>query len=785
MSANIDTILKQKVYQAEALIAKLIDFNCPAPPAVLKFIEVDLLETALQEATQLENALQAFLPAVRNPVTKNPTITLAAIGTTSGGKSSLVNLLCGAEIMPVGVQEVSAGIVVVDHHPSRRTLKIPKVAGLPVELSGEWLNISDADICMRLQSVMDAYRQLCDTTENPPPLRIQVQYPIRLRLYSCQASVTAELPTRLLPNCHLRIIDLPGFKHIDDDRHRKMIRNEIKSALCLVTYNSEETDSEKQGRLLQEIADQLQMLHGSPSRLLFILNRIDAFGRDNRNKSQIQSFIYSITEEIKKVLAKTLPEHGREIDMIRVQPLSAYPALCAYTALYFPEYDVAGELRKISRHFRSLIPDTMVEQLPQRMLNWNEHQRLQVAEAVWQSSFGAEFFKALNQHIQNNLLWILFPELTNTLRTFTSSFQTILESINDRLITILYHYYYYSRKKLDDIDFKLTILRKNASRVFFSIVDLPDDEPDIVQALHVIADNLQRVYGLPEASLAPLYDWVEHLSQALYDYLNSVYKYFHTRFVSNSDAVWDNPSQTNLTFQDYREIERIREKLHYAKYSKYAQLGGIFRVNDWQTAANLQYLVQPLEELAVVLTRHLKKLLNYHAELETKRIQSMLQLLVDHYSRLLCGKAQAIAPEIAKILIMPPKLICVRQRLFLNFQLAIDWGCDLPDLEIWKKASRYGIKIKPRVVRIPSVFSMFGSFWGQMQEYRHEDAFYRWFRMQVDEYLTEMDDYQKQAIGRYRHRTEKTIHSQSAEIESFIDLLNKISKRTSDLRKGL
>src|SRR5215475_3725221 len=68
-----------------------------------------------ESAEQLKGALMVFEAELARP-----TITLATTGTTSGGKSSLVNLLCGAEIMPVAVQEMSAGIVTINHSSGLR-----------------------------------------------------------------------------------------------------------------------------------------------------------------------------------------------------------------------------------------------------------------------------------------------------------------------------------------------------------------------------------------------------------------------------------------------------------------------------------------------------------------------------------------------------------------------------------------------------------------------------------------------------------------------------------------
>jgi hypothetical protein len=100
----------------------------------------DKLETAL---TQLVYELQ------------NPTLTLATTGTTSSGKSTLVNLLCGAEIVPVAVSEMSAGAVTIEYN-TEKSLIIHETPGALWEC-GEWRGISDDKIYQRLYQAMIGY----------------------------------------------------------------------------------------------------------------------------------------------------------------------------------------------------------------------------------------------------------------------------------------------------------------------------------------------------------------------------------------------------------------------------------------------------------------------------------------------------------------------------------------------------------------------------------------------------------------------------------------------------
>jgi hypothetical protein len=98
-------------------------------------------------SAQLESALQHLVEELHNP-----TLTLATTGTTSSGKSMLVNFLCGAEIMPVAVSEMSAGAVTVEYS-REKSLTIYETPSATWEC-GEWYGISDQEIFKRLYETM-------------------------------------------------------------------------------------------------------------------------------------------------------------------------------------------------------------------------------------------------------------------------------------------------------------------------------------------------------------------------------------------------------------------------------------------------------------------------------------------------------------------------------------------------------------------------------------------------------------------------------------------------------
>ncbi|MFM6153202.1 MAG: dynamin family protein, partial [Sphaerospermopsis kisseleviana] len=182
----------------------------------------------------------------------NPTLTLATTGTTSSGKSTLVNLLCGAEIVPVAVSEMSAGAVTIEYS-QEKSLIIHETPGALWEC-GEWKGMSEERIYQLLYQAMISYIENREKQPNLACPQSTIFYPFRL---------LKESQLQLPQGTKVRILDLPGLAYVGDQGNANVIKK-CREALCIVTYNSAETDSQKVKSLLQEVVQQVKDLGGSP-----------------------------------------------------------------------------------------------------------------------------------------------------------------------------------------------------------------------------------------------------------------------------------------------------------------------------------------------------------------------------------------------------------------------------------------------------------------------------------------------------------------------------------------
>ncbi len=101
-------------------------------------------------SSNLETALETLIEELRHP-----TLILATTGTTSSGKSTLVNFLCGADVVPTAVNEMSAGEVTIEYR-EEKGLIIEETPGALWEC-GKWKSIHESEIYQRLKQAMLAY----------------------------------------------------------------------------------------------------------------------------------------------------------------------------------------------------------------------------------------------------------------------------------------------------------------------------------------------------------------------------------------------------------------------------------------------------------------------------------------------------------------------------------------------------------------------------------------------------------------------------------------------------
>ena len=188
--------------------------------------------------SQLDKFRQVYQEALRR--LDPPNLSIATIGTTSSGKSTVVNALIGREIAPTEAQEMSAGVLTL-RHSNERKLIIKATEGATWE-TGEWEGLSDEDLYNRIRNVMVSYHQMREKQKiciAPQLTAIGPLFPVlEQNLLGLPDGVGVEL------------IDLPGLKSVQDADNLAVIQSQVNKAFCLVSLDYLQVDDKHRKRLL-------------------------------------------------------------------------------------------------------------------------------------------------------------------------------------------------------------------------------------------------------------------------------------------------------------------------------------------------------------------------------------------------------------------------------------------------------------------------------------------------------------------------------------------------------
>lgn len=474
----------------------------------------------------LEESIEEFSRAVTRfeEAARRPEVVVATTGTTSSGKSTLANLLIGEALLPKAVQEMSAGVVAVHHDEHLRKLVVEQTRGATWP-TGTWEAVSADEVQARLESTMQAYRDLLGAdaitarSDLDPP-RFLIHWPTRMGRRPTDFGLPA--------GARLRIVDLPGVKFVDDDINGGVVREQARRALCLVAYNSFETDPRKQESLLRQVVDQVKALSGSPARMLFVLNRIDAFRTDRDPVASERTFTDRVTRQIRAGIREALPEYTEEVMAIEPIPLSSEPALYAVLADATGQTDSNAVFRKLTKEYAILFPDEEMDRLPRSPTGWSEQQRRWfINEAKHQSHLDA-FEQRLGAHISKHLPELLLPELVDGA---AHAARVAVERL-DALVTT---YSLMERKqveavkeRLEAVHQRLRGLQKEALHPLNPLRGVAGGDGDLVEKLLGAVPKVEATLGLagPEGSpgrlsalQSALPDAVQHPLQRLNDYV--------------------------------------------------------------------------------------------------------------------------------------------------------------------------------------------------------------------------------------------------------------------------
>ena len=189
-------------------------------------------------------------------------IALAFLGTTSAGKSSLLNAMIGAEVLPTDVDELSAGAVHVrapwPGEPCAVTVKDVTISHRSLSSVELWLKSY-----FRMLRVEQTSAQPGDAVEMT--LRVPMAHVAEL----CGA-----------PAEEIELIDLPGLRTADDDESRGFIARKLPGSVPILILDSRQLFAREQ------ISGLLELL-GEGEELCVLLNKIDAHASTDRALDEV------------------------------------------------------------------------------------------------------------------------------------------------------------------------------------------------------------------------------------------------------------------------------------------------------------------------------------------------------------------------------------------------------------------------------------------------------------------------------------------------------------------
>ena len=266
------------------------------------------------------SCLKEFLTVYQEAIQRleNPSFRIATIGTTSSGKSTIVNAIIGRKIAPIEAGEMSGGVLTLQHSQEHKLI-IAETDDAAWD-TGEWTGLSDEDLYQRIRTVMHSYHDVRKKREYVAP-QVMAHVPL---LPTCDPSLLG-LPKGI----GVELIDLPGLKSVQDRSSLATIQEQVNKAFSLVALDYMQVDDDHRKRLLEELKKVVEYLQGRTDSMIFILNRVDQRGADDL---PLSVRIDQLKKEIKDVLS--LPELP---DVLPFNARLLYYAQCAWGSGAFNE----------------------------------------------------------------------------------------------------------------------------------------------------------------------------------------------------------------------------------------------------------------------------------------------------------------------------------------------------------------------------------------------------------------------------------------------------------------
>lgn len=292
---------------------------------------------------------------------------ISVVGTTSGGKSTLLNAIIGQWLLPTGVQETTQVATRIGFHRQPRRWTVDR-AGHTTQYADEG-------------SLRSALR-----TERPGRDAISISAPRRASNSALLPFVTSKF---IRGRAGVSLQDLPGIVSQSDDVHLALQRRILReSHVVVVVLNALEPNEVK----TQQVVDLVTRgALSSGVRCVWVLGRVDECMTDDHDRERLAARRVALTESIWTARGKRP----------RIHPVSARAALLASlvlrsTALRPADLEVIQ--RWLARDVSTLAPDLKLPRTPPPA--WSTALRFRVARRLWRASGVSSLDRALGKAVR-------------------------------------------------------------------------------------------------------------------------------------------------------------------------------------------------------------------------------------------------------------------------------------------------------------------------------------------------------------------------------------------------
>jgi len=319
---------------------------------------------------------------------------IALIGTTSSGKSTIANLLSSHFVLPSGVQETTT--LIVDIFISNRIIKSTNGAnGLCLTVHDDNFNEvnkiygNSNQIRQHLEEMMmlsenrDQFIRLDLTKENNHSYLFEIiKYYFRCFLLKRQPiHKILSMPDGFF------ISDFPGFKYEFDNECLSLINRRIgKGTHILFVFNAEETDSNKEYKLLLTVCSLLRDRDMDCTSISFVMNRKEVFFRDDNPEDSLNCAIQHREKLIQKVILdvwKDQVNYSPKIIPISAAAIFATEMLCWHYE-HLSSDDSQFLTNRLFQWSNCLLPKVVTDELPRATIDWNYFHWMRVFNNMYQ-----------------------------------------------------------------------------------------------------------------------------------------------------------------------------------------------------------------------------------------------------------------------------------------------------------------------------------------------------------------------------------------------------------------